>query len=468
MNFSTDFLRRLLTNPAESLDVEFKDWLDPTTPEGIAKIAKACLALRNNDGGCLLIGFDNNGKPTRPPDPEQTRTRFHIDAIQGIVSSFASQAFEVRVEFVEHQGTVYPAICVPSGIVTPVAANRDLRLKDQRVIEQHGIYVRSLRSNNTPSSTLARTDDWEALIKRCFDNREADIGSFIRRHLSAENLNSLGSLLAQVGGEGWPPRAKPSVLEQARDYLDTGREKFAARVKKQKAKLPNAGTLEATAIISGSIPEHSANREFLTNLQIRKPHHTGWTPWIDSSGSGSNDSLPYVDQEGWEALVIIPPKSPIGESVDFWRIDPKGLFYQLRYLEDDLRGPAGGPITRTEIDFALHVHRVAEIISICFSFARTMGCEEKDTTIAFAFRWRGLEGRRLGCWANPRRSFYSAGVSQQDEITTSVSIPLEVPHSGLGGFVDSATKSVFELFGGTRFQPQVIEEIVNETLKQRY
>ena len=52
MPYAQEELKALVRNPREKLDVEIKQSIDPSTPEGIAKIAKACLALRNNDGGC--------------------------------------------------------------------------------------------------------------------------------------------------------------------------------------------------------------------------------------------------------------------------------------------------------------------------------------------------------------------------------------------------------------------------------
>jgi hypothetical protein len=47
-------LKQLLTAPRESLDVELKQWIDPKFSEGIAEIAKGCIALRNNNGGRLV------------------------------------------------------------------------------------------------------------------------------------------------------------------------------------------------------------------------------------------------------------------------------------------------------------------------------------------------------------------------------------------------------------------------------
>jgi len=50
----------LVARPTESLNVEIKRWINPDEPEGEAKIAKAALALRNRNGGYLIIGQTNS------------------------------------------------------------------------------------------------------------------------------------------------------------------------------------------------------------------------------------------------------------------------------------------------------------------------------------------------------------------------------------------------------------------------
>lgn len=93
-------IQELIERPGESLSVELKTWIDPDSRDGIAKIVKTALALRNHGGGYLIIGFDND---TLSPDsenvPENVREKFHIDKIQGLISRFASEPFEVMVEF---------------------------------------------------------------------------------------------------------------------------------------------------------------------------------------------------------------------------------------------------------------------------------------------------------------------------------------------------------------------------------
>lgn len=197
MDYSQNELKSLIQNPRESLDTEIKQWIEPSTLEGIAKIAKACIALRNNNGGCLVIGFTDAGKPDISNMPEDVRASFRADAIQGIVTKYASQAFEVRVEFVERDGIEYPVICVPGGVEYPVAAKSDLvNGNDRPLIKTDTVYVRSLNANNVASSTAIRWRDWERVIRIFFSNKQADLGAFLRRHLTGLDVKELSRVLA--------------------------------------------------------------------------------------------------------------------------------------------------------------------------------------------------------------------------------------------------------------------------------
>src|SRR5262245_6476332 len=114
------FIEDLVKNPRESLSVELKAWFDPKAPEGLAKIARFALAMRNHGGGFMMVGFDNlSGQPVAANRPSDVRAAFHVDTIQGIITRFASESFEVTVHFVERDGVEFPVIEVPQGIKTP-------------------------------------------------------------------------------------------------------------------------------------------------------------------------------------------------------------------------------------------------------------------------------------------------------------------------------------------------------------
>ena len=54
-------LQPLISEPREDLGVEYKDWLDLTTNEHKATLAKAAIALANHGGGFIVIGFAEQG-----------------------------------------------------------------------------------------------------------------------------------------------------------------------------------------------------------------------------------------------------------------------------------------------------------------------------------------------------------------------------------------------------------------------
>lgn len=65
MRIDQSQIDELVARPSEGLNVEVKTWIDPDAPDGMAKIVRAALALRNRNGGYLLIGFDDK---TLQPD----------------------------------------------------------------------------------------------------------------------------------------------------------------------------------------------------------------------------------------------------------------------------------------------------------------------------------------------------------------------------------------------------------------
>jgi hypothetical protein len=82
----------------------------------------------------------------------------------------------------EREGQEFPVIEVESGVKNPVASKRDLiGAGNRKLVKANAIYVRTLTSNNTPSTSEARYNDWPRITEICFNNREADIGRFLRR-----------------------------------------------------------------------------------------------------------------------------------------------------------------------------------------------------------------------------------------------------------------------------------------------
>jgi hypothetical protein len=160
--------------PRETLNIELKDWFDPDTPEGKAKIVRACIAMRNRGtGGFLVVGFDNSTMaPNLAGAPPDVRGAFHADKVNGLVNRHASEAFEILVHFPERDGQEFPVLEVEAGAETLVAARRPLAGTDGKdLVEKDAIYVRSLSQNNTPSTGKPRAADWRTILDPIFERQ---------------------------------------------------------------------------------------------------------------------------------------------------------------------------------------------------------------------------------------------------------------------------------------------------------
>ena len=151
--------------------------------------------------------------------------------------------------------------------------------KNQKLISVDDVYIRSLESNGTPSTTKARWKDWPKILDVCFDNREADIGRFLRRHLSGLTPEVVQEFLGAMAG-GLQPEETPE--DHLRKYLQESGERYSTVVEERKVQLPPHGAWEVGLLFIGDIPTHSANQEFLNLLNSSNPRYTGWPVWLDS------------------------------------------------------------------------------------------------------------------------------------------------------------------------------------------
>lgn len=453
MDFDFDQIQELIQRPQESLAVELKAWLDPSTAKDQAKIVKGALALRNYGGGYLLIGFDDiTSEPLFSSAPNDVKTRFHIDIIQSLISKYASDLFEVSVEFPEYQEQEFPVIIVPSGIKTPVVTKSDLPNPSQPskfLIKADTVYVRSLHSNNKPSTTQAKGQDWSSLIERCFDNREADIARFIRRH-----LKDLKTGIDEITQEP-PDRLAEFVLQSEQRYKSV--------VQERSLDISEYGEWEVAFIIDGQVSDYEATHKFLDLLHYSNPQYTGWPVWLDTRRFAKEDR-PYVVDGMWEALCNRSISS--FPRIDFMRLDPKGRFFLQRPLEDDLSyNDRVKPLT--QLDFLLPITRTAEAIAVGIKFAQAMGCPEDSTRLKFQFKWTRLKNRQLTNWASPNRFFFGGQTAYQDNVAPVVNVPLDSPASTIFQYVDEATKPLFRLFQGYELNIEVIEDITSKLLNRQ-
>jgi hypothetical protein len=457
-------LDEFLQAPRESLNIELKAWFDPSTPEGKAKIVKAAIALRNFNGGYFGIGVSDDGVPLTEGVPENLDDQFHLDIIQALIARHSSETFEIVVKFGFFNGVRFPFIIIPSGVRTPVAAK--LGILDQKnppkdLVKKDTVYVRTLAANLTPSTAAAQFSDWPQIMNVCFDNREADIGNFVRRHLSGLNVPGL---LAQLGGGFMKPE-----ISAVDAFLDKCYQFFLEAPKDEDAIDLGKGRFEVAFIIKSTQEREKARADenFLSSFIYANPRHTGWPLWLDSRSSSNIRHRPRTHSGGYEVLIEDYAGSFILPHLDFWRAEPPGCFYQAQVLWDDLVAIKNGTQPNQFLAMDIAVRSVTEAISVAISFAKSMAFPENDTTLEFAFRWSGLEGRQLSSYDFSR--YISPGrICGDDQIVSHASIPLDISPSSVPSKVPEVVADLFGSFNGMTFSNNTIEEIATELLQKRY
>lgn len=163
-----DEIEALIANPRETMAVELKAWLDLDTKEHRAKLAKELIALANHGGGQVLLGFDDEG-PRAIQRPAAYKVS--VDDINGVVSAYADPTFHCEVR--EVSGHV--VISVPGGHAVPIRARRG---GPNGEIVANSYYIRRPGpSSETPQTGL----EWDILLRRCIENREAELEAIVVR-----------------------------------------------------------------------------------------------------------------------------------------------------------------------------------------------------------------------------------------------------------------------------------------------
>jgi hypothetical protein len=459
-----EHIQSLLERPRESSAVELKAWFDPQEQEGIARIVRTTFALRNQNGGFLVIGVHDTGLNHLPPPGFPVRERYHLDLIQQIVSRYASQSFEVTVDFEKFGEYEYPVISVPGGIVTPVACRADLKSDDgQSLLREGDIFVRTLAANGRISSARASWRDLDALVARCFENREADHVGFFRKLLPGITPEVIKAFGIPIG-----PSVQPEDTAAAqKKILSYGTKRFVEIANERQIDFKSLGFWDVALHINGRSPDYAANQSFLEILRVANPDLTGWPVWLDSSAFEEDANRPYTLDERWEAFVYSPRTEGFGHRghLDFMIFDPKGFFFLRRALQDDLGGTRAETAGKT-VDPVLAILRTGEAIAVGQAFARALKYEE-SADLSFLFRWTGLRGRVMTAWSDPMRWFNVPGEAKQNEVTSTVVIPQSATKEEIIGATHAAVLPLSHIFGGYELKEPVVRQLVVRLLDRK-
>lgn len=201
-----DTSHRLLEQPAERLDAEYKTWLDLDQPRHQAILARAAIALANSGGGTIVLGFASGThgllSPCDQEAPADTRGTYTSERIQRCIAKYADPPFEVEVHYLQRAGNtvVHPIVEVPRSVAEPVVAARSD--PDEASLKKGTLYMRRSGPETSPPRTAY---DWRTLIEGIIQRRQ-EVGT-----------------KATVAGPGDPTMAptQPPRLRTVRDRMSS-------------------------------------------------------------------------------------------------------------------------------------------------------------------------------------------------------------------------------------------------------
>lgn len=458
----------LVGRPVESLNVELKTWLDPLEDLHVVKLVRAMFALRNRGGGFLIIGFDDKTlQPDAFPFSKPVEEVYHLDEVQAVVSRYAHDPFEIEVRMGVRDGNSYPVIVVPEGVRTPVAVKRDLvdKASGRHLLTKGEIFFRTLESNGTPSSARIAPADISTMMEICFDNREADIGRFLRRQLGSGGVDAIRTLL---GAE--PTRSASERLRARAEGIITRGDGAFDRACAAPALPANIALVRqglTMRVGMAAEPAHSdavATGEFMNRIAASNPQYTGWPAWLDARGFYKPEDRARVEDGAWVTHI---QDGDLGkrQRIEYMLYDPRGDFYTRRLMQDDT---AENVMPFTAMDPLLMLYRVTEFIATGISILRGVGWKENEKA-GFAFSWTGLSGRQIKSWVNSLR-FFGVGEGYQSHTNAAksyVEVGLDTPHLALAPAVERAVAPLFACFNGYQPSAQLVEDAVRSLVERK-
>lgn len=427
-------LEPLITEPREDLGAEYKQWLDITTNEHKATIAKAAIALVNHGGGFIVIGFEEVEDSLVSQERPEELPEINQDSINAAIRRYAAPEFHCEFYTIEHPdtGVVHPIIAVPGTMTEPVMSKRDC----QGVILKNRCFIRK----PGPRSEEPHTgEEWRNLLNRC---------------VRAGRDDMLDAIRSIVSGRVEPQQEAIDETEQLLAFCDEAREQWSE--------------------LSGTLPDNSPGRfpqgyyemgfalngvdaaEGLAQLQdnlnhARRIRLTGWTPFLSMT---TPEWSPYPYENFIDAWVGRPVQGRDDHDPahsDFWRAAPDGKLYTIRgYLEDAHEGTEPGQV----FDITLPVWRIAEGVLFARRFAETY---EDVESILICCRFTGLQGRRLVS-LNRNRAVFGDDICLSDEINLKAQATPQQVDDNLVEIIHQLLLPLYERFNFFRLAPVLVEE----------
>ena len=182
-HIGSENLERLITDPYETLAVEYKRWMDLRDNTHRRRIARHICALANHGGGYLVFGIDDDMTPSpNRPDDLAPYSHDEINAI-GRRHLVPQPHCDVRL-ILDH-----PVVVVPSHGDVPVTIRASGNDDSGKGIRDGIVYIRA--PGPCSISIHEFPELWRPLIARCHAAMVAVLDTDGDGRLSASELGSV-------------------------------------------------------------------------------------------------------------------------------------------------------------------------------------------------------------------------------------------------------------------------------------
>ena len=452
-------LSDLVEFPMETLENEYKGWVDLDDKVTQAKIARHLAALTNHGGGHLVFGFldDLSPDPNRPP----SIAKYNRDAFTSIVKHYLSPHFQCNVYIVPNKnGEMFPVVRVAGHgqvpVVTKAGGPQDEKGKPQGIAAS----THYIRKPGPESAPISEPREWGELIRRCtLNDREKLLGDTAK--------------LFDTHKE-----ATPAVSQQLEDWHQEAEKRFLHLLSQARHLhwplqfSDNRYQLSYLISSNSGQPPLPPLRRILVevNNEVLETVNTGWSMFYPLSAPeiAPRDFPEREDGTGQTVLesnimdARLEPWPGLW-TPEFWRVAPDGRASLVRaYREDRPRSTEIlGRRAGTWLSPETVIRETAELVTHAKCMAKRF---ETATHVSFRCAWVGLENRELADF-DPRAHYFRSHKSQTDKRVTERTCTIVELEAKWSTLVSELSEPVLRLFGSNYCSPEIVEDMKPRFIK---
>jgi hypothetical protein len=325
-------LQELIDDPNETLENEYKSWIDLSQPETRANLARHIAALANHGGGRIIFGLTDQLK-FAGACPYADSLLDH-DSVANVVKKYLEPPLHCDVFLVESAlGNKHPVILVPPHGAAPVCAKASgPTISGKTVGIVKGVYY--IRKPAPESAQILNASEWSSLIKRCVMHERTAILAAIDASL-----------------RGLPSAANQSADEELRKWHESAYAMFKRKIEKFNAPSDLAKrNIEFSYMIEREDAERLDPNELpqiliRINSEVRDLVRTGWSMFYfftrpEITPAFATDPTIERGEQDFLECSLLADLSMSG--ADTWRFGTDGKATLLReFWEDHSRTALG-------------------------------------------------------------------------------------------------------------------------------